>query len=316
MHPLPKGLKTMPNPCAGVPANPWCPVRQARLIELGGGRRIRAPAALHLPAMSPIVVKLGSSIVADERGEVRADVLDPDLRRAGELQRGGQAMIVVTSGAIARGMGVMAAAAAAASDRRAAGRERRRPGQALPGLRRAAAGARRADRTGAADVLRHERPHALPERAPDAAQAARVARRAGDQRERHHHDRRDLVRQQRLPRRPGGDPARGRAAAAADRRRRRVHRRSALDTPTRELVSEVAEFDELDGLDIGHATSPLGSGGMRSKVVAAEMATAAGIPTVIASGLRPGVITAAAPASTSARDSPPARVATRASSCG
>ena len=24
MHPLPKGLKTMPNPCAGVPRNPWC----------------------------------------------------------------------------------------------------------------------------------------------------------------------------------------------------------------------------------------------------------------------------------------------------
>jgi hypothetical protein len=23
-HPLPKGLKTMPNPCVGVPANPWC----------------------------------------------------------------------------------------------------------------------------------------------------------------------------------------------------------------------------------------------------------------------------------------------------
>ena len=25
MHPLPRGLPTMPNPCAGVPANPWCP---------------------------------------------------------------------------------------------------------------------------------------------------------------------------------------------------------------------------------------------------------------------------------------------------
>ncbi len=25
MHPLPKGLPSMPNPCAGVPANPWCP---------------------------------------------------------------------------------------------------------------------------------------------------------------------------------------------------------------------------------------------------------------------------------------------------
>jgi hypothetical protein len=24
MHPLPKGLRTMPNPCTGVPANPWC----------------------------------------------------------------------------------------------------------------------------------------------------------------------------------------------------------------------------------------------------------------------------------------------------
>jgi hypothetical protein len=25
MHPLPKGLPTMPNPCSGVPANAWCP---------------------------------------------------------------------------------------------------------------------------------------------------------------------------------------------------------------------------------------------------------------------------------------------------
>ncbi len=24
MHPLPKGLRSMPNPCAGVPSNPWC----------------------------------------------------------------------------------------------------------------------------------------------------------------------------------------------------------------------------------------------------------------------------------------------------
>ena len=46
----------------------------------------------------------------------------------------------------------------------------------------------------------------------------------------------------------------------------------------------------LDELEIGHALSPLGSGGMRSKVVAAEMATAAGIPTVIASGLEPGAL--------------------------
>ena len=38
--------------------------------------------------------------------------------------------------------------------------------------------------------------------------------------------------------------------------------------------------------------SPLGSGGMRSKVVAAEMATAAGIATVIGSGFEPGAAAA------------------------
>jgi glutamate 5-kinase len=64
--------------------------------------------------------------------------------------------------------------------------------------------------------------------------------------------------------------------------------------PGAELVGEVSDFGLLDGLDIGLAPSPLGSGGMRSKVVAAEMATAAGIPTVIAGGLTPETITRAA----------------------
>jgi glutamate 5-kinase len=66
-----------------------------------------------------------------------------------------------------------------------------------------------------------------------------------------------------------------------------------LDSSAR-LVKEVVDFTALDSLDISQSPSPLGSGGMRSKVVAAEMATAAGIPTVIASGLTPGTITAAA----------------------
>ena len=56
------------------------------------------------------------------------------------------------------------------------------------------------------------------------------------------------------------------------------------------LVEEVTDYEALAELQIGHATSPLGSGGMRSKVVAAEMATAAGIAAVIANGLEPGVI--------------------------
>jgi glutamate 5-kinase len=62
--------------------------------------------------------------------------------------------------------------------------------------------------------------------------------------------------------------------------------------PDARLVGEVTDFEGLTSLEIGHATSPLGSGGMRSKVVAAEMATAAGIPAVIASGLRPGALRA------------------------
>jgi len=56
--------------------------------------------------------------------------------------------------------------------------------------------------------------------------------------------------------------------------------------PDARIVAEVSDFAALDDLAIGHTTSPLGSGGMRSKVVAAEMATAAGIPTVICNGVR------------------------------
>jgi glutamate 5-kinase len=64
--------------------------------------------------------------------------------------------------------------------------------------------------------------------------------------------------------------------------------------PGAERVPEVTDFAAVEALKVGHAGSPLSSGGMRSKVVAAEMATAAGIEAVIASGLQPGVVTAAA----------------------
>jgi glutamate 5-kinase len=60
--------------------------------------------------------------------------------------------------------------------------------------------------------------------------------------------------------------------------------------PRAELVEEVTDPAQLDDFAIGHQLSPLGSGGMRSKVVAAEMATAAGIPAVIAGGIEPGAL--------------------------
>jgi glutamate 5-kinase len=63
--------------------------------------------------------------------------------------------------------------------------------------------------------------------------------------------------------------------------------------PTASLVPEVSDFDSLTELEIGSAASPLGSGGMRSKVVAAEMATAAGIPARILDGTVPGPLASA-----------------------
>src|SRR5439155_20041406 len=61
--------------------------------------------------------------------------------------------------------------------------------------------------------------------------------------------------------------------------------------PDAELIAEVEDFERLEAIQIGVSSSPLGSGGMRSKVVAAEMATAAGIPATILNGTRPGTIT-------------------------
>jgi glutamate 5-kinase len=64
-----------------------------------------------------------------------------------------------------------------------------------------------------------------------------------------------------------------------------LHTADPSANPGAELVPEVSDFEQLESYDIGVASSPIGSGGMRSKVVAAEMATAAGIPAVITSGL-------------------------------
>jgi len=60
--------------------------------------------------------------------------------------------------------------------------------------------------------------------------------------------------------------------------------------PDARLIEHVSDFAALDELEVGHTTSPLGSGGMRSKVVAADMATAAGIATTICNGLDAGVL--------------------------
>src|SRR5688572_24856771 len=50
---------------------------------------------------------MGSSVVADDRGEVRHDVLAHVAEQAAALYHRGDSVILVTSGAIARGMRLM-----------------------------------------------------------------------------------------------------------------------------------------------------------------------------------------------------------------
>jgi glutamate 5-kinase len=243
--------------------------------------------------MSCLVVKLGSSIVADERGEVRDDVLARICDQLAQLHRAGRSLVVVTSGAIARGMGVMAIPL--------------RP-RAIDELQAASAVGQgklyqvydellRARGVPTAQVLltffdMSARTHYL--------NARQTLRKLLDWRVVPVINENDTTATDEIS---FGDNDFLAAQVAillsaellllltdaagvftADPRR----------SSDAELVPEVSDFEVLEGLEIGHATSPLGSGGMRSKVVAAEMATAAGIPTVVAGGLEPGTILAAA----------------------
>ena len=61
--------------------------------------------------MSTLVVKLGSTLVSDERGDVRSDVLGEVCRQVAELEGRGDDVVLVTSGAIAQGMRLLGRAA-------------------------------------------------------------------------------------------------------------------------------------------------------------------------------------------------------------
>jgi glutamate 5-kinase len=234
--------------------------------------------------MAPIVIKLGSSIVADDQGEVRADVLSQVCADTAALRASGQDVVLVTSGAIARGMRLMdlSVRPRAMDDLQAAsavgqGKLYRAYDELLAGhglksaqvlltffdisARTHYLNARQTLRKllewGVVPVINENDTTTTDEISfgDNDFLAAQVAILLGAER---------LV----LLTDAGGlytsDPRRGGRA---------------------ELVEEVGDLEELDGYDIGVSSSPLGSGGMRSKVVAAEMATAAGIPVTIASGV-------------------------------
>jgi glutamate 5-kinase len=243
--------------------------------------------------MGCLVVKLGSGIVADGRGAVRTDVLAGICAQLAELHHAGRELVVVTSGAIARGMGVME----------------------IPLRPRAVDELQAASAVGQGKLYQVY-DELLRERGVPTAQ---VLLTFFDISARMHYlnarqTLRKLLEWRVVPVINENDTtttdeisfgnndflaAQVAILLAAEQLLLLTDAEGVFTGDPRtdseaRLVDEVTEFSELEGLDIGHASSPLGSGGMRSKVVAAEMATAAGIPTVIASGLTAQTIRAAA----------------------
>jgi glutamate 5-kinase len=242
--------------------------------------------------MNCLVIKLGSSIVADERGEVRADVLARICDEVAALHGQGREIVIVTSGAIARGMGVMSLAL--------------RP-RAMSELQ-AASAVGQGKLYQVYDELLHAR----------GVPTAQVLLTFFDMSARTHYlnargTLRKLLEWRVVPVINENDTtttdeisfgnndflaAQVAILLGADLLLMLTDAAGVFTAdphahPEAELVPVVDDFEALAGLEIGHNTSPLGSGGMRSKVVAAEMATAAGIPAVVSSGLIPGTIAAA-----------------------
>ena len=174
-----------------------------------------------------VVVKLGSSIVADERGEVRGGVLDGVCAQVAELHHEGEDVAMVTSGAIALGWRLMELPQRPRTVDELQAASAIGQGTLFRAYESRLGEPRRARGAGAAHVLRPVGADALPQRAPGAAPDARLARRPGGERERHHGDRRDHLRRQRLPLGAAGAVA-GRAdAGPAHRHARAAHGGSA-----------------------------------------------------------------------------------------
>ena len=239
--------------------------------------------------MPVAVVKLGSSIVAEDNGELRLSVVARITEEVAALHRAGVDVVVVTSGAIARGMQLLGLGSrpAAVQDLQAA----------------SAVGQGRLYRT--YDELLRER----------GIQSAQVLLTFFDMSARTHYlnaraTLQKLLEWRIVPVINENDTTTTNEVSFGDNDflaaqvsvlvnadvlvlltdTEGLYTDDPRTSPDARLVGEVTDPESLKELHIGHAPSPLGSGGMRSKVVAAEMASAAGIPAVIGSGLVQGVI--------------------------
>src|SRR5687768_8290197 len=239
-----------------------------------------------------VVIKLGSSIVADDAGELRADVLDGVCAEVARIHAAGDDVVMVTSGAIARGMRLMD----------------------LPVRPSAMADLQAASAVGQGTLYRSYDEMLAARGVP----TAQVLLTFFDMSARTHYlnarqtlhklldwrivpviNENDTTTTDEIT---FGDndflAAQVAILLGADvllllTDTDGLHTADPRHDPAAERIREVRHFEDLEKLQIGVSTSPLGSGGMRSKVVAAEMATAAGIPALIVNGTRPETIGAA-----------------------
>ena len=241
-----------------------------------------------------VVAKLGSSIVAGPSGDVRGEVLDVVCAQVGALHAGGEDVVMVTSGAIALGMKLMGFDA--------------RP-RAVDELQAASAvGQGSLFRAYESRLATHE------------VHAAQVLLNSSDVSTRVNYlnaraTLRRLLQWRAVPVINENDTTATDEITFGDNDFLAAQvalllgaRQLVLLTDTAglhtadprhhsgaELVERVEDFSKLEEYEIGDRTSPFGSGGMRSKVAAAEMATAAGIETVVCDGtLHNGLTKAAA----------------------
>jgi glutamate 5-kinase len=240
-----------------------------------------------------VVAKLGSSIVADDDGDLRSTVLDHVCAQVAELHHAGENVVLVTSGAIARGMRLMGL------DRRPSTIDEMQAASAV----------------GQGSLFR-----AYEERlAREAVHAAQVLLTSFDMSARMHYlnarqTLRRLLEWRAVPVINENDTTAtdeitfgdndflsAQVAILLDARLLVLLTDAAglytadprLNTNAK-LIGEVESFDELQRYEIGDRTSAFGSGGMRSKVAAAEMASAAGIAVVVCDGTAPRSFLAAA----------------------
>jgi glutamate 5-kinase len=239
-----------------------------------------------------LVVKLGSSIVAADDGELRADVLDSVCEQVAKLEGGGERVVMVTSGAIARGMRLMGM--------------HRRP-TAMDELQATSA-------MGQGDLFRAYESRL----AGHGVKAAQVLLTLSDVSERTHY----LNARQTLERLLAwgvvpvinendttstdeitfGDNDFLAALVSVLLRARLLVLLTNTDgvytsdprvDPEARMLTEIGDTREFDAVEVG-SVSQFGRGGMERKIASSRVASESGVPVVICSGIEPGALGAAA----------------------